>query len=106
MLVCVSIFWFIHKEQNKKSRLKIYYKLSEQDQTILKSIALSKGIPTSTTISKAYEKLTNNQIEQSQLQDHLKQMSKIGLIQQKIFTLNDHPYLGWQLLFALEKNRF
>lgn len=103
LLLCVGGFWVVNKKQSGKTKLKIYHKLPKIDKLILESIASIDGVPSPTNILNAYEKIAGQKIDISILNAHLEQMRGIGLIQQKIYNVNDYPFLGWQLLFPSEK---
>lgn len=100
LLVLIGAFWFITENKSKKSKQRIFQKLPKLDKTIVDSIISINGIPNTENIITQYEKITNQKIFLSELNDRLEKLEDIGLVKEKIYNINDEPFLGWELQFS------
>jgi len=99
LLAAILSYQLVKNRGEKKSNLKLYNKLAQQEEKlILKAAheASKKEKPTANTIASHYQKLTGKTIDLELLITKLNQAEKAGLIKRDITSQEDEPILTWK----------
>jgi exosortase len=94
----ILLYVAIRKTREKKNATRIYQKLSEHHQQIIKTVQQTQKetTPTTNNITEKYNKLTQKPITTSELVKELDQAAKTGLIKNKIANQKDEPIQTWK----------
>jgi exosortase len=107
LLILIVIGNLIQNQRNKKSNLKVYNQLSqEQEKLGLQAVQESaqKGEATTSSIASEYKKLTGTSIDAKQLLKTLEQAEKLGLVKRSITSVEDQPIIVWKSQIQLQVN--
>ena len=80
-----------------------YEKLSEENKTMIEAIYQTKKIPIAPKIATTYENLEPESLAKNELVEKMQQAQAMGLIAQKIISVQDEPILAWKIQLSLSK---
>lgn len=107
LLALILISNLIQMQRDKKSNLKVYNQLGQQEEKIILQAtyeASKKDKPTTSTIAAHYQKLTSKTIELKAIIQKLKQAENLGLVKQDIASVEDQPFMVWKSKIQLQRN--
>jgi len=98
LLAITLAYQKLQNQQERKSNIKLYNKLSEHDKLIIQAAhQASKEIkPTINAIASRYKILAGRNIENEELTKKLDETQKVGLIKKDITSYGDEPRLTWK----------
>ena len=97
-LLCVIMFYFYLERSRRRIVNKIYSNIPiQKEQQILDSIKkVDKDIATEHNILRKFYELTGYELSLDELRAKLDEAENSGLIERKITSINDEPYISWK----------
>ena len=97
-LIFTLTFYIISQKREKKTNLKVYKKLADEDQKIIEAVkeTQQKTLSTLNNIASTYQKLTKENVNMETLLNKLRQAKEISLVQEEIENVHDQPTLVWK----------
>ena len=104
LTVFVLTYGLIKKEMKKKTNLRIYNRLSsEEDKAVLKAVRQAeKELSTGNRIIDEYKRITDKPINMESLLQKLKVAEDAGLVKKEIVSREDEPMIEWKIQFILK----
>jgi hypothetical protein len=97
VLVAIIAYGQFLGRRQKSAVLRLYGKLSQQDQLLIKAVSNAQKLKNSSTRSVAaeYERLTKSQSSESWVTNKLSEAEDAGLVKRVPLNLVDQPMINW-----------
>ncbi len=108
ILVALVILYAFELREQRKANANAYTKLSKRNQQLVDIIQKTekRTTPTLGNLQRAYQEMTMEPLDSTQLEQKLAELEKIGVIRRTITSRQDEPTLTWktQITFSIRKH--